>query len=138
MPLPGNESFKPQRSPLNLDDEVFSSEPEGAEEEVQDEPIQLASEDTEQDVSKIRTFETNSVLNVSGRKLERPVTKGGNATRMKLFHAKLSDTAMRHMEGQINEWLDENPEFEVKFVETTVGPVEGKRTEEHMLVTVWY
>jgi hypothetical protein len=33
------------------------------------------------------------------------------------------------MDNQINEWLDANPEVEVKFVTSTVGVFEGKMRE---------
>ncbi len=63
---------------------------------------------------------------------------GVGACRVKLFHSRLSPNAMEYMEDSINEWLDENPDIEVKFSESTVGVVEGKKSEAHILITVWY
>ncbi len=62
---------------------------------------------------------------------------GEGATRCRLFHSRLSDAPLAHMESVINEWLDEN-EIEVKFVTQTIGTLEGKRTEQNLLVVVWY
>ena len=66
------------------------------------------------------------------------IKTGVGACRMKLFHSRLSPNAMEYMEDSINEWLDENPDIEVKFSESTVGVVEGKKSESHILITVWY
>jgi hypothetical protein len=63
---------------------------------------------------------------------------GQGASRVRVFHTKLADTAMSYLEGQINDWLDNQPEVEVKFSNTTVGMVEGKRSEPHLIITVWY
>ena len=45
---------------------------------------------------------------------------------------------MNYLDGLINDWLDEHPDIEVKFSNTTVGVVEGKRAEPHLIITVWY
>ncbi len=63
---------------------------------------------------------------------------GSGACRMKIFHSRLSDNAMEYMEDSINEWLDENPDIEIKFSNSTVGIVESKKSESHIIVTVWY
>ena len=65
-----------------------------------------------------------------------PTSRG--ASRMRTFHAKLSDAAMTYLEQQINEWLDENDDAVVKFCNTTIGVVEGKRHEPHLIINVWY
>lgn len=89
--------------------------------------------------SQIHTFESESKL---GRpdtmQFKRPLTTGTGATRMKTFHTKLADAAMKYLEDQINEWLDASPDILVKFCTTTVGVVEGKRAEPHLIITVWY
>jgi hypothetical protein len=62
---------------------------------------------------------------------------GEGATRCKLWHSRIADGPLLHMESMINEWIDEN-EIEVKFVTQTIGTLEGKRSEEALLVMVWY
>ena len=59
-------------------------------------------------------------------------------TRIKIFHAKLSDGAVRHLETLVNEWIDGNPEVVVKHATTTVGQWEGKHAENHLIVTIYY
>ncbi len=61
-----------------------------------------------------------------------------NATRCRIFHCKLSDASMRHLEEQINEWIDEQDEVEIKFCNTTIGVVEGKQQDPHLIVTLFY
>ena len=64
---------------------------------------------------------------------------GHGATRVRTFHAKLTDGALHFLDDQINEWLDEHNEIEVKFATTVMGSVEGKqRTEPHLIVSIWY
>ena len=89
--------------------------------------------------SRIRTFESESKLGGAETQFKRPITKTGRgATRMRTFHTKLADAAIKFLDSQINDWLDDNPDIEVKFSNTTVGIVEGKRAEHHMIITVWY
>ena len=66
------------------------------------------------------------------------VSSGAGACRTRIFHSRLSENAMEYMEDSINEWLDENPDIEIKFSNSTVGVVEGKKSESHIIVTVWY
>ena len=62
---------------------------------------------------------------------------GEGATHMRTFVSKLRLDAIEHVDEQINEWLDQNPEFEVKFVTASIGILTGKLKEEAMFVTVW-
>jgi hypothetical protein len=66
-----------------------------------------------------------------------PNTTGTGAAHVKTFHSKLTDDALRYVDVQINEWLDENPEFEVKLVTTTIGTFTGKVKEPHLICQVW-
>lgn len=66
----------------------------------------------------------------------RPDAKG--ATRVRIFHARLSEGAVNHLDMQINEWLERHPEIEIKFANTTVGTWEGKHAEPNLIVTVFY
>ncbi len=66
-----------------------------------------------------------------------PNTPGTGAIHVKTFVTKLRLDAIDHMDQQINEWLDAHPQYEVKFVTTTVGKLVGKITEEALFVNVW-
>jgi len=69
----------------------------------------------------------------------RPLTKSGaGATRVRTFHCKLSDEAVRHMDRQINEWLQQNPDVEIKFCSSAVGVWSGKHAEPNLIITMFY
>ena len=63
---------------------------------------------------------------------------GTGATRVRVFHSKMSDAAIRHLEDAVNEWLDSDPQIEVKHITTTVGVWEGKHPDPNFILTVFY
>jgi hypothetical protein len=63
---------------------------------------------------------------------------GTGAVRVRTFHGKLSDQGMGYLDDAINEWLDQNPDVEVKFVTSTVGVFEGKIREPALVLNLWY
>ena len=64
---------------------------------------------------------------------------GTGACRVRSFHGRLSDEGLAFMDDKINEWLDNHPDVEVKFVNCFAGPLEGKVTgEQGLIVTLWY
>ena len=42
------------------------------------------------------------------------------------------------MQDQTHDWIDENPEVDIKHVSTNVGVVEGKSSEPHLVITLFY
>jgi len=69
----------------------------------------------------------------------RPLEPGKTtATRIRTFHTRLSGERIIYMDDQINEWIDKNPDIEVKYTNAVIGGVEGKKVEPHLIVTVWY
>lgn len=66
-----------------------------------------------------------------------PNTTGTGAIHVKTFVTKLRLDAIDHLDTQVNEWLDNHPEYEVKFVTTTVGTLTGKNKEEALFMNVW-
>lgn len=66
-----------------------------------------------------------------------PNSTGTGAIHVRTFHCKLNDDALRSMDRRINEWLDDHPQYEVKFVNSTVGILTGKTKEPHLLCQVW-
>lgn len=69
--------------------------------------------------------------------LREPNATGTGASHVRTFHSKLTDDALGYIDKQVNEWLDENPEFEVKLVTTTIGTFTGKVKEPHLICQVW-
>lgn len=135
-----------QENPTPADDEPISLESE-------DEPLVVETAPTEEDEplglieegemsikpQRMRAFGSGiSPLDENKIEFKRPVNMDGTgATRCRIFHAKITDSSLEHMESQINSWLDSN-EIEVKHVGHTIGVMEGKRSEPNMLVMVWY
>ncbi|MBN2583909.1 MAG: hypothetical protein JXL80_12650 [Planctomycetes bacterium] len=66
-----------------------------------------------------------------------PHVSGTGPIRVKTFDTKLTRAAMELMDEQINMWLDETG-YEVKLVTTTIGDVQAKTTEQHLIVNIWY
>ena len=66
-----------------------------------------------------------------------PNTPGTGAIHVKTFVTKLRMEAIEHLDTQVNEWLDNHPEYEVKFVTTTIGTLFGKNKEEALFMNVW-
>ena len=125
-----------ERIPLDIDDEPIEDAP----------PIQIEGGDPfeetngsttqSESASKIHGFSAGS--GISAKSKDHDFNRPLNATRVRPFHTKLSDTAMNYVDGLINDWMDEHSDIEVKFSNTTVGVVEGKRAEPHLIITVWY
>jgi len=104
------------------------------------EPIKLeANGGNPNEATQIRTFASASSLERKEEEYKRPLnTDGKGATRVRTFHTRLGNNAMSFLDEQINEWVDENPDIVVKFSTSTVGMVEGKKTEPHLIISVWY
>ena len=102
-------------------------------------PIEIDEEVTGQSSvvgsNKIRTFDTRKP-HVDHWKRSPNVTNSG-AIHVKTFVTKLRLDAIEHLDEQINSWLDNHPEYEVKFVSQSIGKLVGKRTEDALFVSVW-
>ena len=66
-----------------------------------------------------------------------PNTTGQGAIHVRTFHCKLTDDALTYLDQCVNEWLDAHPQYEVKFVTSTVGTLTGKLKEPHLVCQVW-
>lgn len=62
---------------------------------------------------------------------------GHGATRCRIYTSKLAPDPILHLENMINEWLDKE-DIEVKNVTQTIGTVHGKRSEENLIMVIWY
>ena len=85
--------------------------------------------------SKIRTFARPSSPTENWRR--KPTTNGQGATHCRTFVAKLRPEALEHLDQQVNDWLDEHPDYEVKLVTTSVGQLSGKTPEDALVMNVW-
>ena len=60
------------------------------------------------------------------------------ATRCRTFHAKLTDGSLAHLDEMINEWVDANDDVHIKFATSSIGVIEGKHADPHLIVTMFY
>jgi len=89
----------------------------------------------------IRSFAARSTLGGAHHddKLKRPL--GGPrdaASRVRTFHAKLTDAGLANMDDQINEWLDTHPDVYIKTVTSSIGIFESKTKEPHLFVCLFH
>ena len=103
-------------------------------------PIELDEPDPNQDPK------SSSMIHVFGESNRKPHAEhwtrtpnatGTGAIHVKTFVAKLRHDAITHLDEQVNESLDNHPEYEVKFVTTTVGKLVGKISEDAIFMNVW-
>jgi hypothetical protein len=66
-----------------------------------------------------------------------PNATGTGAVHVKTFHCKLTEDALHFMDQAINEWLDGHPQYEVKFVTSSIGTFTGKLKEPALICQVW-
>jgi len=125
--LPGNDD--PDK-PIPIDDDL-------------DKPIPFDDNDTGQ------TSVSHSPLNLGGSgkadvvtpAAAKPADKAASADRItgvKTFFTKLHPGAMEFLDGQITNWLKENPRVVIKRTNTATGEVQAKKTEPNIIITVWY
>lgn len=88
--------------------------------------------------SKIRAFDQRMGNGRHEDSWERsPNVTGTGAIHVRSFHCKMNDESLRYLDEQVNEWLDAHPQYEVKFVTTSVGDWTGKTKEPNLIVQVW-
>lgn len=112
-PSPGDSSV-PDLSPVALDDSAISSEKK----------------------KEIRTFGGMKSRHEDNW-TRTPNTTGMGAIHVRSFHSKITEDALIYMDQQINEWLDAHPQYEVKFVNSTLGTFSGKIKEPHVICQIW-
>lgn len=121
-------------APVNDDDLLANAIPIPPE-ELEPDGGESSASTTAMASSKIRRFETAMPTGHAWQR--QPNVSGCGATHMKTFLAKLRPEAIDHMDEQINQWLDEHPTYEVKFVSSAIGILQGKNAEQAIFVTVW-
>lgn len=57
---------------------------------------------------------------------------------VKTFFTKLHVGAIDFLDGQITNWLKNNPDITIKRTNTATGDMAGKKTEPSIIITVWY
>jgi len=108
-----------------------------------DEPIALVEELLEDDLAAAPTIKKIKAFGEDGGKKHhdwkrKSAANGQGACRVRSFHGKYSDQGLQYLDDAVNEWLDANPDVEVKFVTSTVGVFEGKIREPALVLNLWY
>lgn len=98
-------------------------------------PLPVAESSTPGAIGKITAFGKDRRPEDSWQR--KPNTTGSGASHVKTFHCKLTDDALAYMDQSINEWLDAHPQYEVKFVSSTIGMLTGKLKEPALICQVW-
>ena len=99
--------------------------------------LSLIDEDTGAGPKKILNFDHENVHRKENFK-RTTALHGTGACRVRSFHCKYSDDGLRFMDNQINQWLDDHADIEVKFVTSTVMTFQGKIAEPQLVLNVWY
>jgi len=140
--------------PIPLSDDERKPTPIGQEEEPiplsgsEDEAIGVVSESEVRDSviasgdpsdthSAVRAIKTSLDIGKRTKFKRTPINTGTGAVRCRMFHCKVAESSMEHMENQINMWLDDE-EIDVKHIGHMVGLLEGKHTEPNIVVMIWY
>ena len=71
-------------------------------------------------------------------KLAEKVVSTERITGVKTFFTKLHAGAITFLDEQITKWLTENPDVKIKRTNIVTGPIQGKKTEPNIIITVWY
>ena len=99
-------------------------------------PIEVEEDDPgSTQTKKIRVF--GSTVRHEDKWSRSPNVTGQGAIHVKTFVSKLRLDAITHIDQQINEWLDKNPDYEVKHVSSAIGTLIGKNVEEALFINVW-
>ena len=104
---------------------------------VGDEPISLVDAPTVGG-AKIQTFGQQTVRGQKRAFARKAAMTGQGACRVRTFHCKIQAESLEYLDVAINDWLDANPDIEVKFATTTIGVMSGKLAEPNLIMSVWY
>jgi hypothetical protein len=142
-PPPGAAAPRPTVTPAHLDARITGVVPVAKTDEVDLEPISLVDDapTAPTQVPLASKIKFGAGVNFAGNNQSfkrKPFTTGQGAVRVRSFHGRLSDEGLCFMDDKINEWLDQHPEIEVKFVTTNIGQFEGKIREPALVVNVWF
>ncbi len=78
--------------------------------------------------------EERPVIKDTGKKVSWP----DRITGVKTFFTKLHPGAIEFLEDSIGRWLADNPGVTIKLTNTVIGEVQAKKTEQNIIITVWF
>jgi hypothetical protein len=98
-------------------------------------PVEMAEADENTPAREIKSFARVRVQDDQWNR--KPHITGRGAIHMRSFFAKLRMDAIENLDKQVNDWLDQHPDYEVKFVTSATGVLAGKISEPALFLTVW-
>ena len=72
------------------------------------------------------------------KKLAEKIASTDRITGVKTFFTKLHVGSMDFLDEQITNWLSNNPGITIKRTNTVTGPIQAKKTEPNIIITIWY
>ena len=69
---------------------------------------------------------------------EQKLVSSARITGIRTFYTKLQPGAIDFLDDQICNWLRDNPGMTLKRTNMTTGEVQGKKTEENIIISIWY
>jgi len=82
--------------------------------------------------------ESAEIARPAAKKTKEKIVSAERITGVRTFFTKLHPGAIEFLDEQITAWLKDNPGVTIKRTDTTTGPVQGKKTEPNIIITVWY
>ena len=115
-------------APIPFDDDVSDTN-------ISHSPLNLGGDST----AKGPTAETagQPVKPVAKNPAEK-ITSADRITGVKTFFTKLHPGAIEFLDEQITNWLNNNPGITIKQTNMMTGPIQAKKTEHNIIITVWY
>ena len=104
-----------------------------------DQPIELVADEAHAGTSTSRIHAFGVAGSMAKTSYKRaPTVSATGAIRIRSFHGRLSEQGLEYMDNQINEWLDQHPDIEIKQACANVGMFEGKLKEMALIVNIFY
>ena len=72
------------------------------------------------------------------KKVARAAVPSAKIKGLKTFYTKLHPGALDFMDQQVTEWLKAHPDVVIKRTNVAVGEVQAKKTEENIILCIWY
>ena len=102
----------------------------------EDEAIEIVTDNPSGLKKKIKSFNQKHLHEDTWART--PNTTGKGAIHVRTFFSRLSEDSFAYMDQAVNEWLDEHPQYEVKFVNSSIGTMRGKTGPQEVLICqVW-
>ena len=74
----------------------------------------------------------------ASKKPTEQVISGERITGVRTFFTKLHEGSINFLDEMIIKWLKENPGVTIKRTNVVIGPIQAKKTEPNIIITVWY